>query len=84
MFTILKLHGLEWKQHAYKLFVAVFFGYNQYWPGGFRGFMSRSTRRLTGSVSDFNEYFSYCFMKHFTFVDHRKHAVAFHSSKMCK
>ena len=37
------------------LFTAVFLGYNQYWPGGlwFCGFMSRSTRRLIGSGSDF-------------------------------
>ena len=36
--------------------VAVFLGYNQYWPGGFMvlwSLMSRSTRRLTGSGSDF-------------------------------
>ena len=29
------------------LFVAVFFGYNQYWPDGFMVFMSRSTRQVS-------------------------------------
>ena len=32
------------------LFVAVFFGYNQYWPDGFMGFMSKSTRLLAQSI----------------------------------
>ena len=37
---------------SFTLLMAMFLGYNQYWPVGFEGFfMSRSNRRLTGSGS---------------------------------